>query len=86
MLRAIATIIIAFAVYAAILIIIFTQVTLGAEAKRHALRPLAEGTCENVRQGVATYGHELALRWARENLTSVQIMQARRCLKQREKS
>lgn len=84
MFRVLITIVIASAVYAAILIII-TQAALGAEAKRHALRPLAEGTCENVRQGVATYGPEVAMRWARENLTSVQIMQARRCLK-KEKS
>lgn len=45
------------------------------------LRPLPEGTCKKVRWGVAAFGPEIAIQWARDNgYTSIQIVRAKKCL------
>lgn len=61
------------------LLILGTAVS--AEFKQRKL-VVTEATCERVRWGVASFGLEAALKWARDNgYTSVHIMQARKCLK-----
>lgn len=52
----------------------------GAEFKKP--HPTPEALCQRVRVGVATFGVDTVLKWAREQgYTSTQIMQARKCLK-----
>lgn len=45
------------------------------------LRALPESTCKKVRWGVAAFGPETALQWAKDQgYTSVQIIRAKKCL------
>lgn len=52
-----------------------------AEPAEAGLRPLPESTCKKVRWGVAAFGPEIAIQWAKDQgYTSVQIVRAKRCL------
>lgn len=67
-------------VWCGVALLLAATLTKGAEFKKP--HPMPDRVCVQVRVGVAAYGLDTALKWARDQgYTSVQIMQAKRqCL------